>query len=986
MQKLILHLTLLLLLGYSTGSKAQRYPFHNLSVENGLIQSQVTAIEQDKMGHLWMGTIGGLAKYDGHSFTNYTIRDGLLNNSVTALGIDKKNQIWIGGPNGVTKYNGREFKHFIFRAPENANANTVSKLKVAPDNTVWCIVAGSIFSIDNDTHKELKLRNTTAGATCILPTEEQLYIAANNGQIYTYQNKQWDSITYNLPSINNSSINTTQIFEDSKKKIWLTGNAGLFYIDGKTIKRAPVHKSDIKSWPFIVSISEGEDGALWMGTTGALQYKDSTIISFNKNKGFSDNVIRCIKTDKEGNVWFGTNGNGVYRFSGGQFSILDERTGLTNEQVMAIGSTARGRVYFGTYLGGLYYYEQGVVNKLNLALPKNATIQAIDIKNEYDIWLGTNGLGLVRSVGNEFRKYTTPLIPSNIIVSLYRDDTDRLWIGTSYGATIYKDGKFLPVTQISGVVAAFATIGKDSILMATSSGMQLYHNEVVTPFITRSAADSSNAQCFAMSGSKLWIGTSDNGVICFDLLTSKSFTINKSNGLKSDFIYNIITDDDNNIWVGTGYGIHKIAMRSSTPLVSFYGKEQGVYGMESNQNAVHKMRDGSIWFGTTKGALHFQPKMPAVTAKPVSIVLQSVKVFGNNITDTSYYDSLSSWYNIPQNLELPYKKNNLTFTFQAVTMSGLEPIQYRYKIDGVDAPWSDWTSLNSVTYSALQPGKYTLRVATNATDSLIQSQELTYSFEIVAPFHKTAWFRLLVLLGCILLGISFQYIINRRKQNRLALLERLRKEEQSKVRDRTAEDFHDEVGNKLTRINVLTNVLKSKNSNLSPESKRILDLIQFNTGELYNGTRDILWSLKPSNDNLYEIINRIKDFGEDLFSETDINFECTKPSEKLRNYRLALDVSRNVIMIFKEAMNNSLKYANPKTVKLEATLKPNHVLQIIVSDNGKGFDIEAVERGNGLHNMQNRAKRIDGKLYIDSFKDKGTAISLNFKLQAPSKK
>ncbi|MEZ5017187.1 MAG: two-component regulator propeller domain-containing protein [Flavipsychrobacter sp.] len=985
MSKTFLYLLVILSFSIITNSNAQRYPFYNLSVENGLIQSQVTAIEQDAMGHLWMGTIGGLAKYDGKTFTNYTIRDGLLNNSITALGIDKQNQIWIGGPNGVTKYNGREFKHFIFRAPENANANAVSKLKVAPNNTIWCIVAGSVFSIKDNQYKELPLPNLNAGALSILPTKDRLYIATNYGQIYTYNNSKWDSITYNYPLVSNHAINTTQIFEDHKNKIWLTGNAGLFYIENDTIKRAPVKRSDIKNWPFIISISEGHDGALWMGSTGALQYKDSIISSYDKNNGFTESVTRCIKTDKEGNIWFGTNGNGIFRFSGGQFSIVDEKTGLDNEQVMAIAATPKGRVYFGTYLGGVYYYEHGIVNKYTLPLPKNITVQAIDIKNSDDIWLGTNGFGLMRNVKGELRKYTTPLIPSNTIVTLYRDSEDRLWIGTGYGATIYHDEKFTPVGNAKNVVSAFITIGADSVLMATSAGMQLYDNKEVTPFITSSAADSSNAQCFAISKSKLWIGTTDNGVICYDLKTKESFTINKSNGLKSDFVYNIITDNDHNIWVGTGYGIHKIELRNTLPTVTFYGRGQGVYGMESNQNAVYKMSDGSIWFGTTKGALHYQPKMHAVKAKPVSIVLQSVKLFGNNITDTSYYDSLSSWYNIPQNLVLPYKKNNLTFTFQAITMSGLEPIQYKYKIDGLDAPWSDWTSLNSITYSALQPGNYTLRVITNATDST-NSKELTYSFSIVAPFHKTSWFRLLILLGCILLGISFQYIINKRKQNRLALLERLRKEEQNKVRDRTAEDFHDEVGNKLTRINVLTNVLKSKNSNLSPESKRILDLIQFNTGELYNGTRDILWSLKPSNDNLFEIINRIRDFGEDLFSETEINFEYAKTDERFRNYRLPLDVSRNVIMIFKEAMNNSLKYAIPHTVKMEAALKPDHILQIILSDDGKGFDIETVERGNGLHNMENRAKRINGKLYIDSFKNKGTAISLSFKLQAPSKK
>ncbi len=969
------------MLALSVSTYGQRFPFYNLSVENGLIQSQVTAIKQDKFGHLWIGTIGGVSRYDGNSFKNYTIRDGLLDNSVTALAIDNDNQIWIGGSNGITKYDGRSFTHHIFRAPENTSANSVQKIVIAEDNTVWSIVSGSVFAIDKEETKELSLPNENAVATSILPLQNTLYIATRQGLIYIYNNNNWDSIAYDQKGISNNSIITTDMLSDTNGRVWLAGNAGLFYIEKDKIKSAFVNKSDIKQWPYITSITQDNTGALWLGTTGAIKYEDSVLTLYNKPKGFTNNVVRCVYKDIEGNVWFGSNGNGIYRFSGGQFSTLDEQTGLQHEQVMSIGSTSNGRVYLGTSLGGLYYYEKGTVEKFNLPLPKNSSIQAIDIKNNYDVWMGTNGLGLLRYIGGDFKKYTTPEIPSNVIVSLYRDTSDRLWVGTSRGATIYHKGSFHQLNDVDGVVNSFVTIGNDSTLMAGYFGMKVYHDSSIYPFQTNSPADSSNAQCFVKQGNKLWIGTSDNGVICYDLKKHSSIVINKSSGLRSDFVYNIIADDEQNIWVGTGYGIHSISLQNDTPIIHFYGKGQGITGMESNQNAVHKMNDGSIWFGTTKGAIHYQPKQPNIKSKPVSIVLQSVKVFGNDIKDTNYYSGLSKWYYIPQNLELPYKKNNLTFTFQAVTMSGLEPIQYKYKIEGLDAPWSDWTTLNSVTYSALPPGDYTLNVVTNQ-----QLNELSYPFTIVAPFHKTSWFRFLIFFTCILIGVSLQYIINRRKQNRLALLERLRKEEQNKVRERTAEDFHDEVGNKLTRINVLTNVLKSKGGRLSPESIRILDQIQDNTNELYNGTRDILWSLKPSNDNLYEIIHRLRDFGGELFSETEINFIFGKSDPEWRKYRLPLDVSRNFIMIFKEAMNNTLKYAQANNVKLEATLKPDNVIQILLKDDGIGFNIKEVVKGNGLQNMQNRANRINGKLYIDAHKNEGTSITLSFKLKEQVKK
>lgn len=979
-------LTYLLICLCTTTVYAQRYPFFNLSVENGLIQSQVRAIVQDRYGHVWIGTYGGLSMYDGSNFTNYTVRSGLLNNTVNALAIDHEDNIWIGGPNGVSMYDGKHFKHFIFKAPENTNANSVVELKVDSDNKVWARAAGAIYYIENGKSKELTLPNKTATATAILPTSEALLIATVGGRIYKHTTTGWDSIFYNQQNISNDRIYTTDLYEDKKQTVWLTTNAGLYHLNNDTIYKAFIKSANINSWPFLFNISEDSTGTLWMGTTGVLQYKDSVLTAYNKDDGFTNSQVTDILTDREGNIWFGTDGQGAYRFSGGSFSILDEEAGLGYEQVMSIGATPSGRVYLGTYLGGLYYYEKGVVQQLPMPIKGNLSISAINVKSEYDFWVGTNVKGLWHYKGGEFKQYSASVVGSSIITSLYRDATNKLWIGTSNGATVYANDSFqvLPLGNSSAV--AFATLGKDSTLIATGyNGLKLYHHNNVYPYTTGTAADSASPQCLLKQGDKLWVGTSDNGVICYDLISKKAQVINKSSGLESDFIYNITTDKDGNIWVGTGFGIHEITMKGDTPYINFYGKGKGIKGMESNQNAVYNMPDGKIWFGTTKGALIYNPANDITQPQPVSIVLQSIKLFGDYINDTSYYDSVSSWYNVPYQLHLPYQKNNITFTFKGITMSGPEQIRYRYRIEGLDAPWSDWTELNSVTYSALPPGDYTLKVACRTSNSG-NIKELSYPFTIVTPFHKTSWFRMLILGTCILLGVTIQYIVNKRKENRLALLERLRREEQSKVRERTAEDFHDEVGNKLTRINVLTTVLRSKITEHTPDTLSILDKIQENAGELYNGTRDILWSLKPSNDNLYEIIHRIRDFGGELFSDADINFIFAGSNEKWKQYKLPLDVSRNLIMIFKEAMNNTLKYAGATTVKFEAILKEHDNLQVLFSDNGKGFDIETVTRGNGLQNMQNRAKRIDGRLYVESHEGKGTTISLNFKLKEKVKK
>lgn len=959
-------------------SVAQRYPFHNLGVEDGLIQSQVMDIVQDDYGHLWMSTLGGVSRYDGGSFTNYSVRDGMLSNNTNAIATDKEGNIWIGGEKGISVFDGNNFKHYTFGPVENNTNNQTAKGFIKSDNKIWCYTDSNVYTIIGDKINRISLPDSHSTITSILPDGKTLWVATITGQIYKRQGSRWDTLFYNFPGFYHAPIYTTQIYKTAGNEQLLVTRSGLFKIENDTIITYTVNGNTITNVP-LLSIAEGKDSSLWLGSSGVYEIRNGKIKHYNKQNGFTDNAITGILHDKEGNVWFGSDGQGLFRYSGSQFSIIDESSNLPGEQVVSMAVTNNDRLYFGTYDEGLFTYQNNEVSHIPLNY-KNLFVTSLAVKNNYDIWMGTRGLGLWNLRGGQRFSYNTPNIPSSVITALYYDDNSRLWIGTSNGTAIYSDKRFQTLNNKGAVVSAFVRIGRDSILMATNNkGLQLYHDSTLSPFKTGSATDSSPAQCLAMQGNTLWVGTNDNGVIAYNLSTGKSIVINKSNGLQSDFVYNLIADNNGDVWAGTGYGIHRIKLKNGKPKVSFYGKAQGVSGMESNQNAVAKTSDGTLWFGTTKGVVHIDPETELLHAQPVSIIMQSVKLFGNDIRDTNYYDSADKWYHVPYNLELPYKKNNITFTFRAISLTGTDQILYRYKIDGLNSPWSDWSTINSVTYSALPSGKYSFEVEARSVNS-DTAQTLSYPFSIETPIHKTGWFSFVILGLCILAGIGIQYVINMRKKNREDLVEMLRKEEQAKVRQRTAEDFHDEVGNKLTRINVLTNVLKQKVSKLAPDSVRIIDQIHDNTGQLYSGTRDILWSLQPSNDNLYEILNRVRDFGTELFEDTGIHFEFSKSDRVWHSYKLPLDMSRNFLMICKEALNNALKYSEAENVRVEVTIKEMDIMYLMIYDDGKSFNVEEVVSGNGLNNMRNRAKRLGGKLYIDSNAGEGTSINLHFQL------
>lgn len=959
---------------------AQRYPFYNVSIEHGLIQSQVQCMAQDKDGHLWVGTLGGLSRYDGHAFTTYSVRDGLPDNSVQALDLDSSGKLWIGTKKGLATYDGRQFRQYIFQSSANPQGNMVQAIRNGPSGTTWCIAGRSIYSIHDNKVKSLQLPNGFKDILGIELDATGRLTASFPGSsfLYLYSDRGWDSVAV-LPAPFGACY-ISRLQADSRKRTWLVTNYGLYIFEKGRVREA-FPDLQVNAGPgYITCLTEAHDRSIWLGTgNGAYRVTDSNLKHYRKANGFTDNRINAILTDAEGNIWMGSDGQGLFRFSGAPFIAIDESTRLPSAQIMALEADHKNNgLFMGSYDAGLYYYKNNEISQVRFPGNITPTIVAMATRFQDELWIGTpSGLW---SYNKTFKRYSREEgLPSSFITSLYVTPDNRLWIGFGAGAAIYDGHSFTSLPLQDVTVYDFLPLGKDSMLLATGSGIKLFYDDEVRPFVTGTAIDSATPQCLTLQQQQLWAGTSDNGIISYDLRSGKSLVINKSSGLRSDFIYNIYAARDGSIWAGTGFGIYNIKTGHKL-IVNFYGRGQGVTGMESNHNAILGMPDGTIWFGTTNGAMQYRPGTQRTIPYPVSIIMQSVKLFGERITDSSYYKGTTPFYNVPVGLRLPPAKNNLTFTFQALSLSDESGISYRYHMEGLDAQWSDWAPINTITYSALPPGTYALHVQCSAEGQLID-RELVYPFEIITPFHKTILFRFLIFGGCILLGVSLQYLANRRKQARLKMIEALRREEQAIVRERTAEDFHDEVGNKLTRINVLTNVLRTKLGNAGPDIQRIIDQINDNTQQLYGGTRDILWSLIPSNDNLYEILHRVRDFGGDLFGDTDVAFQFAGTEEHWREYRLPMDASRNLIMIFKEAMNNCLKYSGASRVTLTAILDSNtHLLTLQLIDNGKGFDEITVKRGNGLNNMEIRAKRINGQLTLQAIPGRGTLLSLQFKI------
>jgi signal transduction histidine kinase len=207
-------------------------------------------------------------------------------------------------------------------------------------------------------------------------------------------------------------------------------------------------------------------------------------------------------------------------------------------------------------------------------------------------------------------------------------------------------------------------------------------------------------------------------------------------------------------------------------------------------------------------------------------------------------------------------------------------------------------------------------------------------------------------------------------------IEEVKREENIKVRQTASEDFHDEVGNSLTRIQVLTDVLHTKLGNGHEEEKRIIGQIKENVSGLYQGTRDILWALNPESDVIKEIGHRLESLGIDVFQDTGICFCYENMLGEWENVKLPGNYNRNIMMIFKEAMSNCLKHAQARHVKLKIMKTDLQEILILLSDDGIGFNQLFIKKGHGFQNMQKRAIRIKSVLVSSSIPGEGTRYEL----------
>ncbi len=917
--------------------KFTRY-IHNDSDNNTLSDNTVWAITQDKSGAMWFGTnAGGLNKFSDNKFTSYR-SDSLNNksigsNTVFALLCDKEGNMWIGtAGGGLNKYDPvmNSFTRFR-RDPKDSNSisgNVIRSVYIDHDDIIW---AGTLS-------KGLSSYNKSTGKF----TRYNIPAASKDA------NNQGSSIFSVIPVFG------------STNELWVSTGSGLYSLNKSTgiFTYNDIYTGNVSKNQNIVSACMDKSGILWLSTyfEGLHKYYlnmdkfTSYIYDKGSNTGLSGNLVKCFCEDKYNNIWIGT-ANGLNKFDriSGTFNYFLKDNEPGNISVNSIKCDTSGNLWIGTDNGLFYFDPVKETKQVFINDPKDSnSLSAGGITNilftrSGEMWIGTNN-GLNRYENKRFIKYNndphdTNSISDNTVLALYEDKENNIWAGTYAGLNRYNraDDNFIHYRKDLNNPDAIS-------------------NNYVFSF------------CEDNSGN-FWIGTG-GGLNLFNRQTGKFKGYNEASGLENSVICGILRDKKGNLWLSTKKGLSCF-----DPLTNNFKNYNASDGLQSNmfsEGAYFSSNDDYLYFGGINGFTVFDPGKFIKREFTPPVVLTDLNIFTDN--KNKHIDISGT-----EEITLSYSDNIISIDFASLDYYLPAKNEYSYMLEGFENSWKQPGHVAKAVYTNLDPGTYFFRVKGTNSDGIWSSNEAVLKIIVTPPFWKTWWFYSLILLTVVFAGYFLYKTSVKRKIDKMLELEKAKETERDKIRLETSRDYHDELGHKLTRISIYTRRITKKlgvNSNgITGDLKGIIEV----SDSLQSGAKDLIWSLNPDEDTLYDFAVRLKDFGNSIFENTGINFTICGITEEMRNIKLNMKVKRHLIFIFKESMNNTLKYSKCTEAEVSFILNGSQ-LEICFDDNGIGFDADQTSAGYGLKNIHNRAKQIGANIDINSMPGKGTKIKFDIGL------
>lgn len=949
----------------------QTLPFKNYTIENGLPQSTVYHAYQDQQGYLWAGTQGGVCSFDGKQFKIWDSQAGLPDNHVTSIHQSPDGTLWFGHRSGALSFL-KDKKVYAFRHTAFTNTAFVQDL-LWERNALWVATEGSglyrlSFHGGDTTFLHFSKQNGLGSDTVnyLLPMNKQaLYIGTSKGvAILDLNEKVFTPLFTDADFKFNSQVNA--LCHTKNGMLWLGTNTGLVRVNLK-------NKDDYKTYGYpeglrninINDVKADEAGNIWLATNeGLSRLSKEGIVNFTRRNGLLSDIVYAILEDREGALWISQDdGLSQFKDKSSHFLLFTDKDGLIDNEVYSIVqhgdnywvATARGVSIFRPDADPAYRFSDFTTAD---GLPDNF-VYKLFVDSRQNIWMGTisSGAACYNPATGDFMYFNEANgLSGNSVVNINEDSKGRMWFALLDGGLSCYDTASNSLQNFSGETghyprAAWA-LHKDArgkLWFGTVNKGLMYLDSLTDNIVQVPGQENLTNLTFGSLSSdrqgNLWIASIGGGVFKYDGREFSQYGLQE--GIKSNNPYFVFCDNDK-VLLGTNTGLDifdPVSLKTEN-----IEKGDGFIGIETNQNAVLKDRQGDVWIGTVNGLMRYRAPQKASFLPPPPVHLIKQRLF--------FRDTL-----LPQAAVLSHREDYITFDFAGISLSNTEKLRYRYLLEGFDKEWSPPINDSYVTYTNLPPGAYTFKVKAGFENGAWSKEEASFKFSVMSPYWVRWWFIMLVVAAVSGLFYSFyRYRINQLVQVQ-------------QVKNNISADLHDDIGSRLTNIQLLSAISKSKlSAGSDAEAKEYLNSIDEEVQASAEALDEIVWNIKMTDENLEDMTARMRRYAGELLENVGIVYSL-QVENRFSDKKMGMEKRRELFLIFKEILNNIRKHARATKVEILIAIR-DYQFYLSLQDNGIGFDACCQTSRNGLCNMKERVKKWKGLISIASEKNKGTLVEV----------
>lgn len=807
-------------------ASSRDFVFERIKTENGLSQSIVTCMLQDKTGFIWMGTQDGLNRFDGYTFMVYKNQPGnnntLVNNSISCLLQTADGKLWIGTQRGLCTYHTCQKKWETINFPHFTDQLHITALEADKDENIWIGTAQNGLFVYNRLRDSIEIihfktksgENLHPEITSVYCGIKGLVCVGTQKGLYLIDLQRQNMELVHVPFEPGLAFNMVMdIAGNGTDKIW-------FLVFERFLMELNITENHINKIETPLLAEEGKlnygncllynsDQSLWVGMSRATynylpaEKKWIEPNDFYKNKPLHDKNAIAICKDNSGSVWVSCWGDlirldrSTKRFLSPAYWLgKDDKT--ANQIITSITEDSDNNLWIGTDDNGIIYWDRAknemkhrkAGDKQNGLLNNN--IMCLLYDNQGTLWIGTwTGINYLKKKHTKFEIIANTLenqniLPDNITRYIFQDKNNQIWVGTNYGLAhidpiskrtikIYRAEPGHENALVNNKINHINQDENGNLWLATDGGISCFNPtaEKWTNYFVHAKKENLSSNNFYQvhfcGNNMLFLTTRGNGIVLFNYKTKKMSVFGEREGMQNQNVYGALFDEKGNAWLTTNKGISVF----DPVLQSFknYDKSHGLISNEFNNNSLFKGSDGIFYFGNIAGLNICKTSEIETDTSSASILLSSVKILNKEANFTGETSCLKK-------LEIDYTQKIVSFEWAGLYFKNSEKCLYQYKLEGFETEWANNGNGRNATYTNLAPGNYTFKVKCANADGYWSGKIFSLPVSVSAPFWMKTWFHVVLLFSVFILVFSILYL-------RFLYVKRRNMELEKKVAERT---------------------------------------------------------------------------------------------------------------------------------------------------------------------------------------------------------